>query len=552
MKITPYPHQMEAVDAAFECVHKHGPEPALIVLPTASGKSVITAEMCRRAVQQWGGRVLMVVRSRELCEQNLEKMIGVWPEAPVGVHSAGLGRKDINNQILFCTIGSVYKKALNIGRVDMLIIDEAHMVDNKEAGIYRKFISELRRHSPHMLIYGLTATPFRGSGVWLTAGESPLFVRTAYEIKMKFLLDNGFLSPLVLADNETLMHSDGISTVNGDFSIKELAEAHDREELVGAACADLVQRGCNRKTWIVFGVTIAHCEHIRDELKRLGVDAEVISEKTPSAERKALIVRHRAGKLRCLVSVNALSVGFDSPGTDLVCLMRSTKSPVFYVQAGGRGMRVSKHTGKTECLWVDYTDTTERLGPIDEIKGKLPSAKGKGEAPFKLCPDCGSQVATAVMECPNCGHQFPPPERIKHTDRASNAAVLSSQKPAFEIIEVTDVVYKPHHKDGSPDSIRVDYKSGFLTVASEWTCPSHLGFARKKFEQWWATRQLIDAIPGSTEEALEWLDYDSGILRKPVAIVTMKDGKYRRVCSYHWTKQDDQRTEAGESIATAA
>jgi DNA repair protein RadD len=536
MRITPYPHQMEAVDAAFE---KATPgEPSLIVLPTASGKSVITAEMCRRAVQNWGGRVLMIVRSRELCEQNLEKMIGLWPEAPVGVHSAGLGRKDIHDQILFCTIGSVHSKAHLLGRVDMLIIDEAHMVDNKEAGTYRKFISELRRYCPHLVIYGLTASPFRGNGVWLTAGENPLFVRTVYEIKMQFLMDNGFLSPLVLADNETLMRSDGISTTNGDYSIKELSEAHDRAELVAAACADLVDRGHSRKTWIVFGVTIAHCEHIRDELIGLGVDAAVISEKTPSSERKALIARHRAGNLRCLVSVNALSVGFDSPGTDLVCLMRSTKSPVFYLQSAGRGMRVSKSTSKVDCLWVDYTDTTERLGPIDKITGRLPTGGRKGEAPHKLCPNCGSQNPASATECMDCGFQFPPPERIKHGAQASAAAVLSSQRDSmFETVPVSEVRYKLHEKPGSPPSLRVEYYDGLLKKASEWCCLSHAGFARTKAERWWQQRSKIDAIPGSAQEALEWIEYSDAILRKPEAIIVTKAEKYPSIVSYHWQKE---------------
>lgn len=538
MRITPYPHQIEAVEKAFECSRLHPGEPSLVVLPTASGKSVITAEICRRAVQEWSGRVLMVVRSRELCEQNLEKMIGVWPEAPVGVHSAGLNRKDTTQQILFCTIGSVHKKALNIGRVDVLIIDEAHMVDTKEAGTYRQFIADLRKHSPHMVIYGLTATPYRGDGVWLTAGENPLFKRVAYEIKLAFLLDKGYLCPLTISHNETLLSSEGISSRGGDFAISELATAHDKHELVQAACADLVERGADRKTWICFGVTIQHCEHIRDELKRLGIDAEVISEKTPSAERKHLIDRHRRGTLRCLVSVNALSVGFDSPATDLVCLMRSTKSPVFYVQVAGRGMRTAKDRGKVDALWVDYTDTTARLGPVDEIKGRVPTGKRKGEAPTKLCPDCGNPNPASATECVECGFQFPPPERIKHGVQASAAAVLSSQKESmFVALPVSEARYRLHEKPGSPPSLRVEYYAGVLRQASEWVCLSHSGYARSKAEKWWLTRSRIDAIPGSVEEALEWLAYDGRILRTPVAVTVSKAGKYPTVVSYHWEQE---------------
>jgi DNA repair protein RadD len=318
-----------------------------------------------------------------------------------------------------------------------------------------------------------------------------------------------------------------------DYVVSELAKVTDREELVEATCDEIVSLARDRKRWLVFAVTIEHAGHIKDALIQRGIVAEMVSANTPKAERNQLIKDFRAGRIRCLVNVAVLTTGFDVPELDFIALLRATKSPVLYVQIAGRGMRLAP--GKTDCLWADFTDTTAIMGPVDAVKGRLPTGGRKGEAPTKLCPSCGSQNPTAVPECLDCGFLFPEPERIKHGVTASAAAVLSSQKEAmFDTVPVTEVKYRLHEKPGSPPSLRVEYYDGMLRQASEWVCLSHPGYARRKAEMWWTARTRIDAIPGTAEEALEWLEYDGRILRAPAAIVLTKGAKYPTVVSYHW------------------
>ena len=310
----------------------------------------------------------------------------------------------------------------------------------------------------------------------------------------------------------------------------------DKEELVQATCDEIVELAKERKRWLVFAVTIEHAEHVRDALRMRGVDAEVVSSETDKRERNRLINAFRRGEIKCLVNVAVLTTGFDVPEVDFIALLRATKSPVLYVQIAGRGMRIAE--GKTDCLWADFTDTTANMGPVDAVKGRLPNTKGTGQPPFKLCPKCGSQNAAGATECLDCGYLFPEPERIKHGVAASNAAVLSSQREGmFHTLPVTEVRYRAHHKEGSPPSLRVEYYDGIVRAASEWVCLSHDGYARTKAESWWRGRTTIDAIPGSTEQALEWLDYSEDILRKPAAIIVNKSGKYPTIVSYHWEKE---------------
>jgi DNA repair protein RadD len=231
-----------------------------------------------------------------------------------------------------------------------------------------------------------------------------------------------------------------------------------------------------------------------------------------------------------------LTTGFNVRDIDFLVLLRATKSPVLYVQILGRALRTAD--GKTDALIADFTDTIATLGPVDEIKGRVKVGGRKGQAPTKICPNCGNPNPASAIECiEGCGHVFPPPERITHGSEASAAPVLSSQKESmFKVVPVDDVRYKLHQKEDKPDSLRVEYYSGVMRVASEWVCLSHDGYPRKKAESWWRQRATIDAIPSSTSDALEWLNYSNAILRKPTALTVSKE-KYSSILSYDWTPQ---------------
>lgn len=495
------------------------------------------AALAQRADKEFPGtRILVLVHQRELLEQNVEKIVTIWPDANVGLYSAGAGRKDLGCQITYATIGSIWKDAHLLGRIDIVLADECHLINPKEEGMWRSFLNDLAKYNPQTRCIGWTGTPFRGNGVWLTAGETPLFTNIATRVTMRELLELEFLAPLVPATTVTRIDAADVRTSGDDYVVSELAKVTDTEELVEATCDEIVQLAAERKRWLVFAVTIEHATHVRDALRQRGVVAAMVSAKTPKAERAALIADFRAGRIRCLVNVAVLTTGFDVPAVDFIALLRATKSPVLYVQIAGRGMRIAD--GKTDCLWADFTDTTVMMGPVDAVKGRVPSGVRKGEAPTKLCPECGSLNPAAAPECIDCGYLFPEPERIKHGTRASAAAVLSSQKESlFVTVPVSEVKYRLHRKEGSPPSLRVEYYDGILRQASEWVCLSHIGYARKKAESWWHVRSTIDAIPSNTEQAIEWLEYSDAILRKPAAIVVTKGEKYPAIVSYHWERE---------------
>jgi DNA repair protein RadD len=462
----------------------------------------------------------------------------------VGFVSASLGTKKYNADVIVATIGSIHKAAHLLGNIKAVIIDEAHLVSQKagDAGMYRNFLSNLGQMCEFRTV-GMTATPFRGNQVWLTDGDDPLFTGIASRVSMRELLDAKFIAPLVPPTEriETRIDASHVGISNGDYKVGELSI--EVEKYLAKVAAEATRIASERKKWIAFTPSVANAESLSDKLNALGIVSAVVCGETPKQEREDLIRQFKSHKIHCLVTVLALSVGFDVPDVDCIIWCRPTKSPVLYVQGMGRGTRIAD--GKDDCLVLDFTDTVERLGPVDTIQGRAKKKSGKQEAPYSICPDCGERNAPAALVCIHCGGQIREEEAKPMDAKVSYAALLSSQTTVAELVwhDVSKVDYKLHRKEGKPDSLRVDYYAGILRVASEWVCFNHIGYARQKAENWWMRREQ-KSMPSGTQEALEWLEFYD--IDEPVKIATRKNGKYTEVKDYEFNRTQRHQEASGQ------
>ena len=532
------PYQQRAIDQLYGWwVANPGHQAApVMVLPTGAGKSVVIAELVRLLWDTWPEdkpRTVVIVPSKELAEQNAGKLRAMLPShLSIGYYSAAIGQKRPDADVIVATIGSVYKSAHLLGNIKAVLIDEAHLINPDGVGRYRQFLNDLARYCVFRVV-GLTATPFRGNGIWLTVGEDSLFTGVACTVRAGELLDAGHLAPLVRpADAITQIDTDGISTTGGDFKTEQLGL---RVEQYIEQCAEqAVRLADGRRAWIAFTPTVANARQLADELQDRGISALVVTGDTPKAEREASIAVFRAHQVRCLVTVLALATGFDVPAVDCILWLRPTRSPVLYVQGAGRGMRPAE--GKTDCLWLDFTDTTARLGPVDEIRGRAKPAKPSeaATAPHKLCDECGERMPVAALECPSCGAIPPEPERLYAAAQASDAQVMAhGGMPLLVRHEITDVRYSVHRKDGKPNSMRVDYHAGLRRVACEYVCFGHGGFAGAKAAGWWAKRidsEYEHRVIETTQDALCF----TRLLRTPVAITVNEQGRWPEITHFEW------------------
>ena len=160
------PYQRAAIDAIYDYFGRASGHP-VVVIPTAGGKSLVMAEFIREVLEAWPDqRILIITHVRELIGQNHAELLRLWPEAPAGIYSAGLKRREIDAQILFAGIQSIHRRAYDVQRADLILVDEAHLIPRRADTMYRRFLGDLATINPYLKVIGLTATPFRlDSGV---------------------------------------------------------------------------------------------------------------------------------------------------------------------------------------------------------------------------------------------------------------------------------------------------------------------------------------------------------------------------------------------------
>jgi DNA repair protein RadD len=525
------PYQEEAKAAVYDHLRTRDDNPC-VVIATAGGKSPLMASICKDAVRQWNGRVLILAHVKELLEQTADKLNKVCSEVRFGIYSAGLGRRDTNHSVIVAGIQSVYKRACELDAFDLILVDEAHLITPKGEGMYRQFLSDARVLNPALRIIGFTATPFRlKSGPICT--PDGFLNHICFEVGVRELIRDGYLCPLISKAGSTKADTSELHVRGGEFVADELENLMDQHGLVEAACAEIVAHTGDRNSVLIFASGVKHGRHIVAVLKeKHAIDAGFVTGETPTGERDDLLARFKAGRLKYLVNVNVLTTGFDAPNIDCVSLVRPTMSPGLYYQMCGRGFRL--HPGKQNCLVLDFGGNVLRHGPVDQIKIAERKRNGTGQAPAKECPQCQSVIAAGYAACPDCGYQFPPPTRQRHDAKASEAGILSGQVTDIEY-EVRDTTYSVHTKrDAPPDApktMRVDYRFGLNHWQSEFVCFEHDGYARQKAIAWWR-QHSPDPVPDTAECAVEIAEAGGVAHTLGITVRNIAGEKYDRIVSY--------------------
>jgi DNA repair protein RadD len=524
------PYQHKAKHAVYAHLRTRDDNPC-VVIPTAGGKTPVMASICQDAVGVWRGRVMILAHVKELLEQTADKLNAICPEVRFGVYSAGLKRRDMAQPVIVAGIQSVYERACEFDPFDLVVIDEAHMIPPDGDGMYRQFLAEAKKVNPHLRIIGFTATPFRLKTGSICTPEGFLN-EICFEIGVRELIVQGYLCPLVTKNGTTKPDTSRLHVRAGEYVAGEVEALMDQDNLVESACGEIVGHTSNRNALLIFASGIQHGEHIVRVLReRHGIECGFVTGETPTGERDAILGRFQRSELKYLCNINVLTTGFDAPHIDCVALVRPTLSPGLYYQMVGRGFRL--HPSKVNCLVLDFGGNVMRHGPVDQIKVK-DLELGVGTAPVKECPHCLSVIAAGYARCPDCGYEFPPPERRQHEAKATSAGILTGQATSTTYA-VQDVYYRVHHKHGAaedaPKSMRVDYKIGFHKYKSEWICFEHTGFARQKAEAWWSKR-ATDDVPDTVQAAVDIANSGGLALTKAITVREVAGDDFERIVGY--------------------
>lgn len=534
MKLREY--QSRALDMLYAWFEKNATGHPVLNMPGGSGKSVVIASLAKEALQNWPDtRILMLVHSKELILQNADKLRKLWPGAPLGIYSASVGKRQLEEPITYAGIGSVAKRAKQIGQIDLCIIDEVHAVSNAESGIYRKLIADLLEINPAMRIVGLSASPYRlGQGL-ITEGPTAIFSEILEPVSIEELVLKTYLVPLRSKITMHKLDADGLHKRQGEYIASEMEAKFNTKDHNSAVVDEIIDKASSRAHWLIFCSGVAHSEAVAACLRIAGIAAEALDAKHSKTERERKLADFESGKLRALCNFGILTTGYDFPALDCIAFLRSTMSPGLYLQMAVRGMR--PNPGKADCLVLDFAGVVEAHGPITNVQPPKKGSDGNGEAPVKVCDECGELVHISAAICPACGAMFPEPVKKALVLHHDDIMGLEGKD-----LEIKSWNWRIHTSKASGKLMLACTYYGDLSdkPITEYLPVLHDGYAGQRAMQQlftMASSSGADLAKSSTLQGDEALDYMSVQMRNsapPKLIEYRKDGKFFRVIKRNW------------------
>lgn len=348
-------YQAEAVERLRENI-RNDMRNQILAAPTGSGKTVIAAYLIDECERKGKNAVFVCDRI-----QLIDQTSATFDEYGIdhGVIQAEHWRKRPWKRIQVASAQTLGRRGWP-EKIDLIVVDEAH-------ALYKDITNRIGQRD--CVVIGLTATPFtKGLGKLY---DGVVTVRTTNE-----LIAEGYLSPFrVFAASEPDM--EGAKVVAGEWTDEEAAKRSI--PIVGDCVAEYLKHGDGKK-FIAFGVNVQHCEELQKQFMAAGVQCELFTYHTPDEQRRMIVdeFRKRDSYVRGLVSVSALSKGFDVADVEVVILARPLrKSLAEHIQMIGRGLR--PHPDKKDCIILDHAGnciasgqrvlTHRGLVPIEQVRG---------------------------------------------------------------------------------------------------------------------------------------------------------------------------------------
>ena len=371
-------NQVLPVQNGVEFFKSKKAEPSVIVAPTAFGKSIVIAAIAKEV----GERLLIIQPSKELLEQNYNKFIGLGGEA--SIYSAAMNEKEIGS-VTYATIGSIVKiahrfKSLGISKV---IIDECDRFPREPGGMLRKFLTNAG--ITHVL--GLTATPLKlqtnmgddgpfSKLVMLTSRSKKgnFFKNIIHVAQIEEMVKLGFWSPLLYESYDFDTGELVYNSTGAEYTDDSIKRAYKNQNIGGKIIRKVAEL-TDRKSILVAVPTIDEAIELATKIPNSAPLYSGMADK----ERNRIIDDFKNGRLRVIIQVNILSVGFDYPQLDCIITGRPTSSLSWWYQFVGRVTRI--HSEKLNGLVVDFVGSVPKFGKVEDLyfKYETPLWKLYGE-----------------------------------------------------------------------------------------------------------------------------------------------------------------------------
>jgi superfamily II DNA or RNA helicase len=361
--LRPYQDKIaKKVMAAYE----RGEKRAFYIVATGLGKTMIAATIARELWARGCRRILVLCHATDLAQQ-LEQ--GFWSQI----------KKDVPTSVFFDGLPPRYSEGISFGlyqslygylpgidpeQFDVIIVDEAH---HALAHGFRTCLEHLK---PKFLI-GMTATPWRGDGLSLSA----VFGNAIEKVSLVDGMAMGYLSKVdyrILCDN---VDWDNMSSVSKQhLSIRDLNKRlflPQRDEAVISEIQRVAKDIANPRI-AIFSPSIEHSNRFANMLSAAGIPCAALS-RVDKAERRHRLLAFASGTYQAITAVDVMNEGIDIPDVNMLVFLRATHSRRIFVQQLGRGLRLSE--GKEKVIVLDFVSDIRRMADIIEMNNE---GKAKG------------------------------------------------------------------------------------------------------------------------------------------------------------------------------
>ncbi|MDD4892764.1 MAG: DEAD/DEAH box helicase [Candidatus Rickettsiella isopodorum] len=466
MKIFPEPREFQKVahKKLQDSAHMHRRQ--LIMAPTGAGKTFLALRIINEALKK-NKRALFVCDRITLIDQTSQVAYNYGMQE----HGIIQGNHWMTNPDLPFQIASAQTLASRGWRddYDVIVIDEAHTM-------HKTWVDYVK--TCDAFVIALSATPF-------SKGLGNIFTNLVNAATMHELVESKILVPMRVFSC-TKIDMSGIKT-NGDWT--DLQAEQRGMEIIGNVVLDWKKFGNDKKT-IVFGATINHCQEMANQFNNSGVNAAIFCSDTKDDERKALLKEYRKpdSKIKVLISVEALSKGFDVPDVGCVCDVRPLrKSLSTAMQMWGRGMRSSD--GKTELRLLDFSGNIIRfqedftdiyfngLDALD-VGEKLDKKvrKDTEEKSQSQCPKCGN--SPFYKRCMSCGYEHKQTCTIESIPGVMNEIELCKKYNSGDLRNLWNQIATSVKKGTTNELKKKEYaKNLFKSITGAKECPYNYDIA---------------------------------------------------------------------------
>ena len=347
--------QQDALDALDYYRQVNQWRKAIVVMPTGTGKTILSALDARR----FGGRVLFLVHRLDILAQSVDAYKLVWPTMKLGYLTGETRENEMNCDVLFASKDTL-RQPNNLARFNRrafnyIVVDEVH---HGQSPTYRDVLEYFR---PNFML-GMTATPDR-------LDRKDIFelfdYNKAYEIAIHEAIERGFLVPYTyygLTDN---IDYSKIRFENIRYRVEDLEKLliiHERNQ---AILRQYCEKGLGDKA-IGFCVSIKHAERMATFFNENGIQSVAIHSGT--LNRDQLIQDFRENRITVVFTVDLFNEGVDFPNVQVLLFLRPTESKTVFVQQLGRGLRLTP--GKDRVRVLDFIGNYKRANLIRDYLSK--------------------------------------------------------------------------------------------------------------------------------------------------------------------------------------